>query len=161
MRNPWDWFVSQYFWNHAPDPISKKKLIREPVSTLREYWRNREERARLEGLDRFSPEDIRETYKILRRYRGVYQADSLLQYHYVYSPEGEQLVDVVGRFERIGSDFQMIAERIGIGATLPHRNSTSHRDFRVYYTEETASLVGSLYSMDTTEFGYSFDGLTL
>jgi len=157
VRNPWDWFVSQYFWNRKPGPISKKKLIREPVSTLREYQQKREERARLKDLDRFSREDIRETYKLLRRYRGVYQADSLFQYHYVYSTEGERLIDFVGRFEQIGSDFQEATKRIGVDATLPHRNSTSHRDFQTYYTEDTASLLGDLYSTDIDAFGYSFD----
>jgi hypothetical protein len=157
VRNPWDWFVSQYFWNHKPGPISKKKLIREPVATIQEYQRKNEERARLEDLDRFSPEDIHETYDLLRRYRAVYQADSLFQYHYVYAPEGEKLVDFVGRFERINSDFQKAADRIGIDAYLPHRNATSHRVYQSYYTDETASLVGHLYSVDAETFGYSYD----
>jgi hypothetical protein len=157
VRNPWDWFVSQYFWNHEPDPISKKKLIRGPVKTLREYQWKTEERARLKDLDRFSPQDIHETYDLLRRYRAIYQADSLFQYHYVYTPEGDKLVDFVGRFERINSDFQQAADRIGIDTHLPHRNATSHRDYSSYYTDETAELVGDLYAVDVDTFDYSFD----
>jgi hypothetical protein len=155
VRNPWDWFVSQYFWNHEPNPISKKKLIREPVTTLREYQRKNEERARLEDLDRFSPQDIHETYDLLRRYRAVYQADSLFQYHYAYSPNGEKLVDFVGRFERINEDFSQAMTQVGLNAKLPHRNSTSHRDYRAYYTPETADLIGNLYRVDVNAFDYT------
>src|SRR5690606_19997000 len=31
VRNPWDWFVSQYFWNQKPEPISKKALFQKPL----------------------------------------------------------------------------------------------------------------------------------
>jgi hypothetical protein len=155
VRNPWGWFVSQYFWNHEPNPISKKKLIREPVTTLREYQRKNEERARLEDLDRFSPQDIHETYDLLRRYRAVYQADSLFQYHYAYSPDGEKLVDFVGRFENIQNDFQVVAEKIGIDVNLPHRNATSHRSFETYYTDESAQLIRELYALDVESFNYT------
>jgi len=157
VRNPWDWFVSQYFWNHDPDPISKRKLVREPVATLREHQRKTRERARLDNLDRFSPEDIRDTYDLLRRYRGIYQTDSLFQYSYVYAPDGEKLVDFVGRFENIQGDFQQITDQIGIDAQLPHRNATSHRDYHSYYTDETAGLVGDLYAVDADVFGYTFE----
>ena len=155
VRNPWDWFVSQYFWNHKPGPISKKKLIREPVTTIQEYYQKNEERARLEDLDRFSSKDIRETYNLLRRYRGIYQADSLFQYHYAHSTEGDQLVDFVGRFEQIQKDFERITDRIGVEASLPHRNATSHRSYESYYSEETVNLVRDLYAVDIRAFDYT------
>lgn len=154
VRNPWDWFVSQYFWNHKPDPVSKKKLICEPTATLREYQRKREKLAQLENLNRFSPEDIQETYNTLLRYRGIYQADSLFQYHYIYSPNSEKLVDFVGRFERIEEDFALVMERVGLAERLPHRNATNHKDYREYYTEETAGLVEKLYRIDIETFSY-------
>jgi len=155
VRNPWDWFVSQYFWNHKPGPISKKKLVLDPFTTFQEYQRKSEKWALLKDLDQFSPEDIHETYELLRQYRGIYQADSLFQYHYVYSPEGNELIDFVGRFENINSDFQLIAERIGIDVSLPHRNSTSHRDYRAYYTPETVGLIETIYKKDIAAFDYA------
>jgi hypothetical protein len=158
VRNPWDWFVSQYFWNHDPSPISKRELFRQPVSTLQAYRQKEEERSRLKALDRFSPDDIYETFNLLRRYRGIYQADSLFQYHYVFSPEGEKLVDFVGRFEQITNDFQRIAGKIGLDVSLPHRNATSHRPYQSYFTDETVRLVRDLYAVDVEAFGYSFNG---
>ena len=156
VRNPWDWFVSQYFWNHKPGPISKKKLILEPVTTIQEYYQKNEERARLENLDRFSPEDIRETYNLLRGYRGIYQADTLFQYHYVYSTEGDQLVDFVGRFEQIQKDFERITDCIGVEASLPHRNATSHRSYESYYSDKTIELIRDIYTIDVETFEYKF-----
>lgn len=157
VRNPWDWFVSQHFWNQKPSPISKKRLFRFPIETVRAYRRKQEKRARLQSLDTFTEADIRNTYDLLRQYRGIHEADSLFQYHYAYSPDGKKLVDFVGRFEQISDDFNHIMNHIGIDEELPHRNSTSHRDYRTYYTPETAALIRDLYAIDVDTFGYTFD----
>jgi hypothetical protein len=156
VRNPWDWFVSQFFWNWTPDPISKKALLHSPVQTVREYWAKQEVRQELRTLDRFSEKEIHETYELLGRYRGIYEADSLFQYNYVYDPGDRRLVDFVGRFERIEDDFSRAMNRIGIEEHLPHRNPTDHRDFRSYYTPDTAELIGELYKKDVEEFNYEF-----
>lgn len=156
VRNPWDWFVSQYFWNQEPPPLSRKRLFLHPVRTFRRYRRKVEKRKRLRELETFTEEDIRDTYDLLRRYRGRYDADSLFQQTYVYDAGGEKLVDFVGRFEQIETDFEKAVEQIGIDASLPHRNTTDHRDYRSYYTPETAELIGELYRADVETFGYSF-----
>ncbi len=156
VRNPWDWFVSQYFWNWDPDPISKSRLLVRPVSALREYRQKKRTRRRLRSMDAFKPEDIHKTYDLLRQYRGVYEAESLFQYYYVHGPSGEQLVDFVGRFEQIEKDFEVVARKIGLDVDLPHRNPTTHRSSDDYYTKETAELIGKLYHIDADSFGYSF-----
>lgn len=154
VRNPWDWFVSQYFWNWAPDPISKKAALHSPIQTYRRY-RERQRRQRyLRELDQFSTQEIRQTYERLKRYRGVYQAESLFQYHYAYAPSGEKLVDFVGRFEQIEADFARAMEQIGLDVRLPHRNSTDHKSYQAYYTAETAALIRDLYEIDVRTFNY-------
>ena len=155
VRNPWDWFVSQFFWNWTPDPISRKALLHSPIRTLRTYWEKEKQRRYLQDLDCFTEEEIRKTYDRLRRYRAVYEADSLFQYHYAYSPTGEQLVDFVGRFERIEEDFARAMNRVGLDVCLPHRNATDHETYRSYYTEDTAALVGDLYRIDVETFDYT------
>jgi hypothetical protein len=156
VRNPWDWFVSQYFWNWRAPQLSKRQLLRRPLTTLRTYWQEKEKKRRRREVEAFSPADIHETYDLLRQYRGLHQADSLFQYHYIHSPEGERLVDFVGRFERINEDFSRAMDRIGLDAGLPHRNATNHRDhYLTYYTPETADLVGDLYRVDVDTFGYT------
>jgi hypothetical protein len=154
VRNPWDWFVSQYFWNWQPDPVSRKAAIKHPIQTFREFRSKQDRRQRLTDKDQFSKEDIRRTYCHLKQYRAVYEADSLFQYYYAYSTDGEKLVDAVGRFENIETDFRKIARHIGLEAELPHRNRTNHRPSSSYYTESTASLIADLYAIDINEFGY-------
>lgn len=155
VRNPWDWFVSQFFWNWTPDPISKKAVLQNPVQTLKAYRRKQKRRRYLRDLERFSEKEIRETYNRLRQYRGVYEADSLFQYHYAYASTGEQLVDFVGRFEQIEDDFAQAMKHVGLDARLPHRNATDHKTYQSYYTEETAALIGNLYRVDVEAFDYT------
>lgn len=155
VRNPWDWFVSQFFWNQKPPPISKKRLFLSPVQTVKAYFQKRRKRAELQSLDVFSESDIRKTYDLLRQYRGIYGADSLFQYHYAYSPNGHKLVDYVGHFEQINQDFDRVMDALGLDVELPHRNPTDHRDYRSYYTSETADLIGELYQKDVEAFGYA------
>lgn len=158
VRNPWDWFVSQFFWNWEPNPMSKRRLVRHPIATLRDYRAKQRRRQYLRELDTFSTEEVRKTFDLLRQYRGIYQADSLFQYHYVHAPTGERLLDFVGRFEHMSEDFQTALDQIGVEAHLPHRNKTSHRAYQSYYTDETAQLVEELYQIDVDTFDYQFDG---
>lgn len=157
VRNPWDWVVSQYFWNFESTPITWSDMLRSPIHALCRY-RTRSETPSPETLETFSPSDIRDLYEHLRRYRGVYQADTLLQYHYAYGPDGTKLVDYVGRFENMEEDFYHVVGNIGLkDVKIPHKNATSHRDYRTYYTDETAQLVRSLWQVDVDTFDYAFD----
>jgi hypothetical protein len=160
VRNPWDWFVSQFFWNWSPSPTSKKAWLYRPIRAYQQYRNGRKRRQHLRALERFSSDEIHRTYDHLRQYRGIYEADSLFQYHYAYTPDGERLVDFVGRFENIGEDFARVMQHLGLDEQLPHRNSTSHRDYRSYYTDETAALISDLYAIDIDAFDYSFNGHT-
>lgn len=81
-----------------------------------------------------------------------------LQKDFICGDGDELLVDFVGRFERLGADFDTICERIGISASLPmlnvsNRNSTSYRD---YYNEETKVLVEKAFEQDIEYFQYKF-----
>jgi hypothetical protein len=133
VRNPWDWFVSQYFYN-------RRKQGMHP------------------GIDsRLSRQDIMDTYDHLRRYRGIAGAPSLYQYYYAYSWDGERLVDYIARYERLQEDFRVVLGRIGADCRLPHLNATPHRPYQEYYDEETRHLVGTLYALDIETFAYTFE----
>ena len=71
--------------------------------------------------------------------------------------QGRLLVDFVGRFESLESDFASICGRIGIQATLGHMNSSGSRDYRRYYTDDLADRVGRHFAEDAGRFGYAFD----
>jgi len=82
-----------------------------------------------------------------------------LQQEYLTDESGTLLVDYVGRLETMREDFQTICERIGVEANLPHKNKSSHDDYRNYYNDRTRDLVAQHYTADIDRFGYSFDGI--
>lgn len=80
-----------------------------------------------------------------------------LQRDFVLSDSGELLVDFIGHYETLQQDFETVCKRIGIDSQLPHRNRSTHKDFREYYTPETRARVAELYQGDIEFFGYDFD----
>ena len=83
--------------------------------------------------------------------QGQHQKD------FIYSAEGEQLVDFVGRLENIDRDFATICSRIGIPeTTLPVLNVSNTKPYRSFYSDETAEMVGKTFATDIALFGYEF-----
>lgn len=70
-------------------------------------------------------------------------------------PENNQLVDFIGRYESLQEDFDYITNNIGVEVTLPLINSSSHLDYRSYFTEESANEVYNLWKKDFEILGYS------
>ena len=80
-----------------------------------------------------------------------------LQKHMVAGPEGQLLVDFVGRFEKLEEDFGKVCATVGVRADLAHHNQSRHRDYRFYYTNRTRELVETFWAEDIEFFGYQFD----
>jgi len=79
------------------------------------------------------------------------------QRDFVFSEDGEQLVEFIGRFERLNDDFQRICSRIGISASLPELNMSKVRPYQEYYNEERKELVRRAFEPDIRLFGYDFE----
>lgn len=72
---------------------------------------------------------------------------------------GEFGVDMVGRFETLAQDFEILAKRFDHkDASLPHMLHGGTEDFRTYYSDENAALIARIYAEEIERFGYSFDG---
>lgn len=69
----------------------------------------------------------------------------------------ELLVDFVGKFENLQSDFNKVGELHGFDTMLPVINTSKHDDYHVYYDKGLAELVGKHYELDCRLFGYSFN----
>lgn len=102
------------------------------------------------------------------------------QYDMLHDREGHLLVEFVGRFETLQSDFDRVCARLGIAESrLPHRNRSdkksrdlkrkfrnwlyrnaenSYRELADYYDPQTRDAVARLYRKDIDSFGYSFPG---
>jgi hypothetical protein len=129
VRNPWDWQVSIYCHVIQRPDNPNYAFYNESLPTFADY------------LD----------WQIHREGRDV-------QSELVLGDDGELLVDFVGRFETLEQDFTAVCRRIGVDCSLEHRNASTHRDYRDYYTPETKRLVAEAYARDIELFGYSFDG---
>jgi hypothetical protein len=81
------------------------------------------------------------------------------QHKYLYSND-QLLVDEVLKFESINQDFASLCKKFNWNVSLKHERetqSTSSLDFRQYYCDETAEIIGKIYKKDTELFGYSLD----
>lgn len=78
------------------------------------------------------------------------------QKDFIYSEDGELLVDFVGRFERLEEDFQTICSRIGISVSLPVENVSNTIPYQSYYSQESRELVREAFEPDISLFDYTF-----
>jgi hypothetical protein len=76
----------------------------------------------------------------------------------LYDAAGRCLVDFIGRFERLQTDFDEACDRAGIPrCRLPHTNSARGPRAATLYDDETRSIVARLYAADIARFGYEFE----
>ena len=80
------------------------------------------------------------------------------QLDYLIDLRGNQIVDFVGRYESLQTDFDHCCERIGLPKqALPHRRRADDRAaYRDYYDEKTKALVEQHFAADIKAFGYEF-----
>lgn len=95
-----------------------------------------------------------------RRYRSdikryVHFRDQL---DWISIPGKGNVMDYVGRFERLESDFTDACRAMGLAETpeLPTLRPGSGANYRDAYTDQMVSIVGELYKRDVAELGYEF-----
>lgn len=135
VRNPWDLVVSAYHFE-------KHYVGQRHVASA--------EPDRAEAVRR-SPDFER----FVRIYPLLEPADMTSM---IVDDNDRSMVDFVGRFENLESDFAAICERLGLrGTVLPHENrSQGRRAYREYYTAETRDVVARYFERDIKRFGYAF-----
>jgi len=77
---------------------------------------------------------------------------------YVCDREGSIIVDFIGQYERLETDWKEVAKDIGLEVSLPLLNTTEHSPYWSYYTRKTRQIVEDFYSVDIEFFGYEFEG---
>ena len=83
-----------------------------------------------------------------------------LQTDYLVDLHGRVIVDFIGHYERLAEDFAEVCARIGVShLSLPHERRAADRekDYRQYYSDETAELVARHFARDIELLGYRFD----
>lgn len=69
--------------------------------------------------------------------------------------DGKIIVDFIGRFENLETDFATAMAGAGVVGELQHLNPSKHRPYREYYDATTQRQVAQAYAEDFELFGYS------
>ncbi|MFM7585323.1 MAG: sulfotransferase family 2 domain-containing protein [Caldilinea sp.] len=133
VRNPWDWQVSMYhFILNEPTHIRHNRVVA------------------LGSFDRYLEWVVESV--------APYPKGASKHQHAALTDEtGRLLVDFVGHYETLAQDFAYVCHQLGIAATLPHLNRSTHHDYRAYYTERSWLLVAEHFATDIQLFGYTAD----
>lgn len=132
VRNPWDRFVSAYFYNLSIADRIPNRIRR---------------RIKRHGDD-FGG--------FVRKFGR--QPEFLLTSSVAFRLQSEWAdgLDLVGRFEELPMFAEDLARRFALSTSLERHNASERGSYQRYYDDETAALVGELYAEDVAKFGYRF-----
>jgi len=110
---------------------------------------------------RASVEEIRELGSFHRFIDSVYGREMINEQvgnlrDWLCGPDGETVVDFVGRFESLEEDWAKIVERLDIDAPLPHLNQGSRGQYATYYDDASRKIVAERFAWAIECFEYSF-----
>ena len=132
VRNPWERFLSEYFYIKKTGCKCKHRDFNKKFPTFKHFVKNN-------GIECCWP------------------AHDFPQIDFVLNANQNKLTNFVGRCEDMQYDFDYVCGKIGIPKIeLPHRNPTKHKHYTEYYDEETKEIVAEKYAKDIEYFGYKF-----
>ena len=132
VRNPWDKVVSHFTYRLNTNQI---KMDSEQIEFKK--W-------------------VRLSY--LEKNKKYYDNPKMFmpQMDWISDENGKVLVNFIGRFENIESDFNEVCSKLNITASLPHLKKSNRVDYKEYYNIETAEIIGELFKKDIEYFNYRF-----
>ena len=135
VRNPWDRLVSAFhFLKHGGMNIVDSRWADENLAGY-DFEMFVEERLRCQRVNEvhFRP-----------------QVDFICGY------QGKPVLDYLGHFESYEEDFHKIATRLGLKNAPLRLNTSQHKDYREYYTDQLRQIVAEYYAGDIELFDYKF-----
>jgi hypothetical protein len=133
VRNPWDRLVSAYFYMRHAGRVNR-------FGRVADY------------------DDFASFVRGWLTAANVWSYNLVVPQHYFICDENLQVqMDFVGRVEKIDADFCVVCERLNVKSELIRVNTTDHRHYTEYYTNELREKVASIYANDIATFGYQFE----
>jgi len=132
VRNPWDRLVSYYHW-------LRTQSFDHPAVGI----------AKSKNFAAFLADD---------QIAASFSENPYMSY--VCDVMGRNHADLFMRLERFEHDFERLKTRLNLNLATPERVNMSPRarDWRPYYTDQSAALVGEMCAADIARFEYGFDG---
>jgi hypothetical protein len=135
IRNPWDRFISEYFFRKT-SPLCPPRVALTSKMSFKEFV-----------LDRYEAMHNPSTAKSeLIRFQS--------QILWLLDQRGNLMVDFIGCFDFLQESFDAIKPNSRM--KLPHENKTDHKYYSEYYDEESMNLVRKLHLEDIEAFNYKF-----
>lgn len=130
VRNPWDRMVSYYHWLQVQS-FSHPSVKLAQSLPFEEFLNHPQTRA-------------------------AFAAESYGQY--VQGPDGQEHCNLFIKLEDFSADAKPLESHLGFALTLPKVNQSDRkRDYRRYYSDESARVVYQLCESEIMRFGYRFD----
>ncbi|MEY4769210.1 MAG: hypothetical protein RL637_1849 [Pseudomonadota bacterium] len=133
VRNPWDWQVSMYHF-----------ILKEPEHIYHQHVKA------MSGFDEYI------NWVIATR-KPFTKGATKFQHQMLCDQQGKILVDFIGRYENLNSDFAYLCQQLNLTTQMPYLNQSQHRQYTDYYHQATRELIAEHFSEDIRLFGYEFD----
>lgn len=145
VRNPWDWAVSG--WKHVTEntdayPEEKPGFEAFLTGGWRRGLQRNPDRLKFSGPEMF-----------VRYHCFVTQWE-----HLRLRGGGLAPLAMTVRFERMAEDLEVVAARLGVALSLPHKNRSDREGYQRYHTPRTREIVAKANAPLIRRFGYRYDG---
>lgn len=133
VRNPWDRFISCYFYlkngGRGSDANIKDSLLVNQYNSFKDFVLNFK--------------------NIKNQFTGFH---FLSQVQWINSS-----INFIGRYERLECDFKYVCDMLQLTYyKLPHTNITHHSHYTDYYDSETIKIIAEEYAKDIEILNYKF-----
>ena len=128
VRNPWDWLFSNYTYALKNIRHYRHTFIKNNFKDFNEFVE----------------------WECLENNNKKYQKE------FIYDSSGNLIVDFVGKFENLKTDFDIICNKLNLENQLPHFNQSSKKSYKEYYSQRTKALVEEHYREDIKLLDYKF-----
>ena len=142
IRNPWDRFVSLYFYFYNMQP---------------NHWAYKYDYQTVQNIRRFkSFEDF------CLNFNDFDEAQPFKKFHFFNQScwthyKNKNIVDFLGRYESLNKDVEYLETKLNLeSCPLKRKNESKHNHYAEYYKSNTQDIVADIYAKDINYFNYKF-----